>query len=387
MRPGRLLTTCIALTVALAACGSPPALDRPRTAAGPTRPTLSFVADAVIPFAGRATGLEFGGLSGLVFDPDAERWIGVSDDRQSPRWFTLDVRFTPAGLAIDVGPAVLAEDASWNREAPPTLDLESVGLLPNGDLLAGSEGDLVAGVRHPHAVVRLTRDGRFVHAVPLPTHYLGDPDGTRPHGLRDNLGFEGMAISPEGTRAWLAAENPLAQDDDKPTIIAGARTRLLELVAEGDTLTARREFVYEIAASGRPVAIGADAVLADQGVVALLWIADDELLSMERAFLRDAASGVSVVRIFHVHMADAEDVSAVPSLRARPHARPVTKTLVLDLADLAPALRPSLARLDNFEAMAWGPPLPDGTRTILIASDDNFSRRQQNAFLLLKYQE
>lgn len=309
----------------------------------------------------------------------------MSDDRQSPRWFTLDVRLAPTGLAIDVSPAVLAEDASWNREAPPTLDLESVGLLPNGDLLAGSEGDIVAGVRHPHAVVRLTRDGRFVHAVPLPTHYLGDPDGTRPHGLRDNLGFEGMAISPEGTRAWLAAENPLAQDDDKPTIIAGARTRLLELVAEGDTFTARREFVYEIAASGRPAAIGADAVLADQGVVALLWIADDELLSMERAFLRDAASGVNVVRIFHVHMSDAEDVSAVPSLRARPHARPVTKTLVLDLADLAPELRPSLARLDNFEAMAWGPPLPDGTRTILLASDDNFSRRQQNAFVLLAY--
>lgn len=73
MRLGRLLTTCVALTVALAASGSPPALDLPRTAPGPTRPTLSFVADAVIPFAGRATGLEFGGLSGLVFDPDAER--------------------------------------------------------------------------------------------------------------------------------------------------------------------------------------------------------------------------------------------------------------------------------------------------------------------------
>lgn len=65
-------------------------------------------------------------------------------------------------------------------------------------------------------------------------------------------------------------------------------------------------------------------------------------------------------------------------------ARAVTKTLVLDLADIAHELRPSLARLDNFEAMAWGPTLPDGSRTLLLASDDNFSPTQQNAFVLLR---
>ncbi len=384
MRPGRLLATCTALWV-LIACGAPrsPALTPPSTAPGATGPTLSFVADAVIPFAGRATGLEFGGLSGLVFDPAAGVWIGVSDDRRSPRWFTMRVGAGPGGLRVDVGPAVLAENAQQNPAVPPVLDFESVGLLPGGDLLIGSEGDLIDGVRHRHAVVRFTRDGRFVEEVPLPDHYHGDPDGAVPQGLRGNLGFEGLALSPDGRRAWLAAENPLAQDDGRPTIEAGARTRLLELVSRGDTFVPGREFVYEIAPAGRPRVVGPGAVLVDQGVVELLWLADDELLSMERAFLRDGASGANIVRIFHLRLRDADDVSDASSLRDRPAARAVEKTLVLDLETIADELRSSLATLDNFEAMAWGPPLPDGTRTLLLAVDDNFSRRQQNAFILL----
>ena len=344
---------------------------------------LSPVADFVLPFAGRETGLEFGGLSGLAYDPDKGVWIGVSDDRGSPRWFTMRVGVGPGGLRVDVGPAVLAENAQQNPAVPPVLDFESVGLLPDGGLLIGSEGDFTDGVRHRHAIVRFTRDGRFVGEVPLPDHYRGDPDGAMPRGLRGNLGFEGLALSPDGRRAWLAAENPLAQDDDQPTIEAGARTRLLELVARGDTFVPGRELVYEIAPAGRPATLGPGAVLGDQGVVELLWLADHELLSMERAFLRDRTSAANVVRIFHLRLHDADDVSNVPSLRDRPDARAVEKTLVLDLETIAGELRPSLATLDNFEAMAWGPPLPDGTRTLLLVVDDNFSARQQNAFVLL----
>ena len=40
--------------------------------------------------------------------------------------------------------------------------------------------------------------------------------------------------------------------------------------------------------------------------------------------------------------------------------------------------------LENFEGMGFGPPLPDGSRTLLLVSDDNFSQRQRTTFLLFR---
>lgn len=370
------------LSLGLVACGS--GHDAPPVAPADAPLGLAFVADFVIPFAGRETGTEFGGLSSLTPDPESGGYIGVSDDRNSPRWFTLRVGFTPAGLSVDVSPPVLAETAARNPAVPSGLDFESVGRLPNGDLLIGSEGDVVAGVRYPHSIVRFTQDGRFVGAVTPPSYYLGDPDGTPAEGLRGNLGFEGMAMAPDGSRAWVSTEGPLAQDDERPAVGRGFRARLLELVASGDTFVPGRELVYEVAAAAPPAMLGPDAAMIADGVVALLWLGEDELLSMERSFMRDATTGVNLVRIYHVRLAGADDVRGVASLRDTAGVRAVTKTLVLDLGDIAHQLRPSLARLDNFEAMAWGPTLPDGSRTLLLVSDDNFSATQQNAFVLLR---
>jgi hypothetical protein len=54
---------------------------------------------------------------------------------------------------------------------------------------------------------------------------------------------------------------------------------------------------------------------------------------------------------------------------------------VLDLSDVA-GLSPDLAPgLDNFEGLAFGPPLPDGRPTLIIVSDDNFNRTQRTWFL------
>ena len=53
---------------------------------------------------------------------------------------------------------------------------------------------------------------------------------------------------------------------------------------------------------------------------------------------------------------------------------PAAKTLVADFAHLG------LSRLDNSEGMCWGPPLPDGERTLVVVSDDNFNPSQITQF-------
>ena len=87
--------------------------------------------------------------------------------------------------------------------------------------------------------------------------------------------------------------------------------------------------------------------------------------------------------LYYVDAAGADDVSRLPSL-ASARVRGVAKTLLLDFDALIPLLPPELSQLDNFEGMAFGPTLPDGRRTVLVVSDDNFRPTQHTVFLLFR---
>ena len=55
--------------------------------------------------------------------------------------------------------------------------------------------------------------------------------------------------------------------------------------------------------------------------------------------------------------------------------QPVRKTLLLDLRTLG-------IPLDNVEGMTIGPDLPDGRRSLVLVSDNNFAAGQFTQFLL-----
>jgi 3-phytase len=67
--------------------------------------------------------------------------------------------------------------------------------------------------------------------------------------------------------------------------------------------------------------------------------------------------------------------------------RPVQKELVLDLEDIVGELNPEFPTLDNFEGMCFGPRLPNGNRTLILVSDNNFRARQRTAFLVFEIVE
>lgn len=53
---------------------------------------------------------------------------------------------------------------------------------------------------------------------------------------------------------------------------------------------------------------------------------------------------------------------------------PLRKEPALDFNELG-------VTLDNVESMAFGPDLPDGPRTLVLVSDNNFSETQETQFL------
>lgn len=326
-----------------------------------------------------------GGLSGVARLGPRGPWLFVSDNRVTPRWYRAGLTLGAGSVSMNVEPPVAASRPRDADGALRRLDLEAVAALPGGDLLVASEGNRQDGERHPGSVMRYHADGRYRGAVPLPKRFLPSGEAT---GLRDGLGFEGLAVSADGSRGWLLSEAPAWQDGEPAGVTSGSRTRLLELVADADQAAGfrpGRELVYEIEPSGLPVGLGRAATLASQGPVAVTYLPGGELLVMERAFLYDADLGQSanVIRIFAIDPDGADDVSGVASLLGVPDARPVTKRLLVDLADLAPGLDPRLRTLANFEGMAPGPPTPDGRPTLILVSDDNFADSQAMAIIVL----
>jgi hypothetical protein len=99
-------------------------------------------------------------------------------------------------------------------------------------------------------------------------------------------------------------------------------------------------------------------------------------LTLERSF---GLTGFRV-RLFQATTGGATDTSKIASFKGNATIQPIQKQLVFDLQKLG-------IYIDNLEGMALGARLPDGSQTLLLVSDDNFSKRQVTQFLMFKYKQ
>lgn len=351
-------------------------------------PHLPRAVQALVPIGGMAwpaPGVErhgltrhFGGISGIDFDARSGRWWLLSDDRSehAPARF-YEATITVGGLSTPRIDAVhtlrRADGEPFARFGSPQgepADGEALRADPCGDTLWWtSEADPPRGF--PAAIHRSTRDGRHAGSVALPANLQSPRDGLR--GPRPNRSIEGLAFVPDGGAAWLALEAPLIEDGPLPTRDAGALLRFTRLSRDGRA----QQYAYPLDALTHEGRGGQRR--ADLGVSEILAVDADTLLVVERAGHEvDDNAFAFAVRLYLADVATADDVAAWPTLAGRTPAT-MRKRLLLDLADAAPAL--GLAAIDNIEAAAWGPRLPDGRATLLLVSDDNFSPRQATQWL------
>jgi hypothetical protein len=215
--------------------------------------------------------------------------------------------------------------------------------------------------------------------------------GAERGGIRENQGAEALARTPDG-RLVAGLEQPRFADQPGGTRNGhpfndgrGGPGRLIEFVDEAGRWQSRRQWMYAIEPT--QAREGFDTICDDgeNGLTELLALDDTRLLSLERACLQNTTTRAArnTEHLFFVDVADAEDVSGVASLSSAT-VRGAAKTLLIDFDTLIPRLPPSLANLDNFEGLAFGPTLPDGSRTLLVVSDDNFRPTQQTVVLLFR---
>ena len=308
----------------------------------------------------------FGSISGLVRDGANAEWLAVIDEREDTRmaWLTIDaidgrLVVTPTRLMVlRAGPRV-------PERLVTRADLEAITRLADGTFLMIEEGHISKGEVWDPAILRMTRDGIVTAIVHLPRKFQVRMDQTR--GVRDNQGFESLTRTPEG-HLIAGLEQPLIEDGPPTSFEHGAQGLLVELVPHGQEWSAGREWRYPL--DPTPHVDGFEAICTggQNGLVELLAISDTELFAMERACLLNPTTleTANAIRIFNVELTAAG----------------ARKTLLLDLSTLTSRLSPALERLDNFEGLSYGPALVNGTKTLLVVSDDNFRKTQKTSFLL-----
>ena len=85
----------------------------------------------------------------------------------------------------------------------------------------------------------------------------------------------------------------------------------------------------------------------------------------------------STIKVFIVDLSAATDIKNTGSLKNNTNFIPVSKKLLLNMDDLG-------IYIDNIEGVTFGPLLPNGHKTLLFVSDNNFNALQRSQLLLFE---
>lgn len=324
-----------------------------------------------------------GGLSAIAYNRQQDRFYVLSDDRGrvSPaRFYTfdLDVSQTDDGKieidSFEPESVTLIQDKRGNNYPTEKIDPEGIALSPRNSVFISSEGNTTKNIKPFIAEFEL-ETGKKLSDVRLPKRFLASKDPDITQGIQENLAFESLTINRTGLpedpfRIFTATESALIQDES----------------FEGEERSRIRFLHYVINPVGNPVLVAEHLYLLDPAPVEVISNGLTELLalptegyflSLERTFGFTGAGA----KIFQVVIGNATDTSNIESLKGNlGQLRTLKKQLLLNLSDLN-------IYLDNLEGMTIGPRLPDGSRSLLLISDDNFNEEQISQLLLFRLVE
>ncbi|MEU9992687.1 esterase-like activity of phytase family protein [Streptomyces sp. NPDC048045] len=323
-----------------------------------------------------------GGLSGIDRDPCTGEYVMISDDRS----YLQPTRFYTARIAVD-GAGVHSVDFTGTHPflqpdgsvyPPPStgdgkaVDPEEVRVDPlSCRYWWAQEGDRPKSSSDPviqPSIQFASRSGAYRGQLPLPPHYevtMGN------RGPRRNKAVEAITFGAGNRVLTSAVEGPLLQDGPEPDLQHGALIRVTRQSRRGDVLA---QFAYPL----EKIFTESDPTSPwppDTGVPSILAFPDDpsRYLVLERTWV--AGAGYKI-RIYDATTRGATEVQNMDSLTGQ-NVVPMHKKLVADFHDLG------LSTVDNTEGMTWGPTLPDGERTLLLVSDDNFAEDEVTQIVAL----
>lgn len=321
-----------------------------------------------------------GGLSAITYHPSKGLFYTVSDDRSQyapARFYTLDINFNHTKIE-----EVLVKDVTFLKTeknevfSEGRIDTEGIASAPGETVFIASEGNTNQGV-NPFLRRFDLATGNPKQTLRLPKRFLlPETEENEARGVRNNLGFESLTVNPSGIsspnsdsfRVFTATEASLAQD---------------QLPKESEALTRVRFLHYIINPIGQALPIAEHLYLLSEppvgtivhGLTELLAIQPEGyFLSLERSY---GLKGYGA-QLFLVVVGDATDTSGVETFNTDlGNLQPLRKKLLFDFSELD-------FDIYNLEGLTLGPRLADGSQSLLVISDDNFSENEPTQLLLFR---
>ncbi|HET7060710.1 MAG TPA: esterase-like activity of phytase family protein [Nitrosospira sp.] len=358
--------------------------------------SVTYIGQQIVPGDMRFKGTVVGGLSSIDYNPRTGHYLVVSDDRSKKnpaRFYELSLDLAKFRRSEAPGMSGVTFHSFTVIQRPGGEPFKKNSIDPEGlrfdtarnKIYWSSEGRRGLFSSDNPTVSEMNPDGSYSRSFTVPSYYFprGSELGILPGntGIYNNLGFESLAISPDGETLYTATENGLIQDSPPATAFSGSRARILAFdISSGRS---SEEYIYEV----EPV-IETPPLLrpfAINGLTDFVATGNRQFITVERSFTAEAViPGGSTgykIRLFYADARGANNVSAMESIAGRGIV-PVRKWLLLDLSDLKNADGSALS-VGNIEGITFGPDF-NGRHTLILVADNNFSTFQLTQFIALE---
>jgi hypothetical protein len=331
---------------------------------------LRYLDDYIIPQDLEIGGTKVGGISGIDFHQGD--YFLVSDHPGNPRFYKTDIQISQNKIDTVVFSEVIQLDRSADFLKGKTLDLESIRFDAEENVFVITSEGSIANGKDP-AIFIVTPEGDYISHFSLPDYFLASGK-QKP---RNNGVFEGLTESVDGKGFWTGMELPLEKDGSKPKLFpTKSPVRVTYFDKTGE---ATNQFVMQLEGITKFPWL----YFAVNGLTELLEYEPNRFLVLERAFSAGHGSNGNTVRIFDVDAREATNTLPQENLKKTKYSA-AKKTLIYDFKNVKKQLKEMI--IDNLEGMTFGPELPNGNKTLLLASDNNFNSlgRQISQIILME---
>jgi len=346
--------------------------------------SLKFINEYDIPFNLKFKETTVGGLSGIDYDKKNDIYYFISDDRSAinpARFYTARIKTSEKGIDTvqfqDVK-FLLQQNGetfpSAKQDLPHTTDPESMRFYPRtNQIIWTSEGERILKSDPPVLIdpsINISDlDGKFVDTFSIPSILTMQATENGPH---QNGGLEGITFDPDFKTMYVTLEEPLYEDGPLADV---APTKSWTRIFSYDVSTKRSlaQYAYGLEPVARPA--NPPTAFKINGISEILSLGNKKLLTVERSF--STGNLTCTIKVFIADLSQATPVENIKSMKEKSPEQPVSKKLLLNMDDLG-------IFIDNIEGVTFGPDLPNGHKTLLFVSDNNFIPLEKMQLLLFE---
>lgn len=333
---------------------------------------IRLIGEKIIPNATIFDNTVVGGLSSIDYYNGI--YYAISDDKKKPvRFYEMKIEYNQKGIDKYEITNVTSINTNEKYIDPEALRYDKT----TGNFFWTSEGALKKGVSP--SIFEIDNMGKSIRTLQTPKIFVVDDN--RKTGPRRNGTFEALSLSVDGKSLWVGMELPLKQDGEEPKLKDGKYpVRITKINKE----TGKVEFQFAYMLDRIPRDSRPSGMFTVNGLPEILALGENRFLFIERAYASGHKDGGNTIKIFLVDANKATDIKNINSLIDTEY-NPATKKLLFDFDSVRDRLTKGV--IDNIEGITFGKKLKNGHKTLVLVSDNNFSKfgSQLNQIIVLEY--